>query len=169
MTNLLTPTEAAQFVRTEETDAVLLQLLPLVDSYVQTATGRDWTADTEVHPLARAAAQVLTLSWYDNPLALGQGVDAVTPLLTQLEAEALKYRKVQFFGLTGAGSVGIAGAYEGDQVKKLVAVAGLSGDQSAKFESVITSTGALKQLDNSDLSEVLFVVILKSPGDEVTA
>lgn len=169
MTNLLTPTEAAQFLRTDETDALMLQMLPLVDSYVQNATGRDWTADTDVHPSARSAALVLALAWYDNPVSMGQGVDAVTPLLVQLEAEALKYRKYQFYGLAGAGSVSIEGAVKGDQVKKLVAVYGLSGDQSAKFEATVSADGALVQTDNGDLSNCLFVVILKSPADEVLA
>ena len=48
MANILTAAEAANVLRCLTTDAAMLQLLPQVDKYIKTATGRDWTADTTI-------------------------------------------------------------------------------------------------------------------------
>lgn len=173
MTNLLTPNEAANYLRTEPNDPSMLMLLPAVDQFVQRATGRNWTADTSVHPLAKAAAGMLLVQWYDQPAMVGN--DQVMPfgllnVLAQLEAEALKYRKYSFEGANGSGFVCIPVAQEGDSVLSLTGIsAGYTGDQSALFESVVSEEGFLKQLDSTDHSEHWFVVILKNPADDITA
>lgn len=172
MTNILTPAEAAQFVRTDPGDAVVTMLLPMVDSYIQAATGRDWTQDVAIHKLAQAAAGMILVAWYDNPSQIGDnGCQPVGILsaLTQLEAEALKYRQYTFYGASGAGSIAIAGARQADQVMSLVGVYGVSGDQHAHFASVVDLDGCLSQLTNSDFSERMFTVVLKSPMDDVVA
>ena len=167
MSNLLTATEAAQYVRTEDSDPVLLMLLPQIDAYVQAATGRDWTADETTHPMAKTAAGILLVAWYDDPAQVGSPASNASAALMQLEAEALKYRKSVFYGRDGAGAISLTGALVGDEVIKLVGVYGSTGDQSADFESVISETGEIQQIDVADLSENIYVVVLKSPADDV--
>lgn len=170
MTNILTPNEAANYLRTQADDPTMLLLLPSIDQFVQRATGRDWTKDIVIHPLAKAAAGMLLVQWYDMPAMVGNepvmhfGLNAV---LSQLEAEALKYRKVEFEGVNGAGFVCMPKAREGDTVISLVGVFGLSGDQSSLFESSVSEEGFLKQNDSGDHSEHIFVAVLKAPADDV--
>lgn len=166
---ILTPSEAANWVRSTETDQILLMLMPQVEAYLERTTGRDWSADTTIHPLAKTAAGAVLVNWYDNPAMAGSGAAGLSDLLTQLEVEALKYRKYQFSGLSGAGAIALPDALEGDDVIKLVGVYGASGDQSAKFETEISNAGQIAQTYGGDLSANLYVVILKSPAEDVTA
>lgn len=92
MATILTAAEAANVLRTDVTDPAMTGILPAVDKYIETATGHDWSADNEINPLAKAAARILLVQWYDNPAAVVVG-GAVTPLsagltavLTQLES-----------------------------------------------------------------------------------
>jgi len=169
MANILTAAEGANFVRTTSDDAILTQLLPLVDQYLFNASGHDWTADTTKHPTAKIAAGMLITYWYDNPSSIGQPPEALSAILTQLEAEALKYRKYVFTGLNGAGSIWLNSAREGDVVITLTGVAGLSGDQSALFEAVVSEDFQISQTSSADLSESQFVVVLKHPAEDVKA
>lgn len=167
--NVLTTAQAANFLRTETTDAVMLQFLPLVDQYLLSATGHNWAADVTKHSTAITAAGMLLIHWYDNPTLVGQAPSAVTNLLVQLEAEALKYRKSQFYGSSGAGSISISGSRKGDDVISLVGVYGVTGDQSSKFESAVSVDGQIQQTDSADLSDNVYVVVLKHPADDVSA
>lgn len=167
--NVLTAAQAANFLRTETTDAVMLQFLPLVDQYLLSATGHNWAADVTKHATAITAAGMLLIHWYDNPILVGQAPSAVMNLLVQLEAEALKYRKTKFDGSNGVGSISIAGASKGDEVISLVGVYGVTGDQSSKFESSVSVDGQLQQSDAGDLSGNVYVVVLKNPADDVSA
>lgn len=171
MTNILTAAEAANFVRTDTNDVVMLMLLPQIDAFVKKATGHDWTADNSINPIAKAAAGMLLVQWYDNPAMANAENTAMSfgliAALTQLEAEALKYRKYSFHGLSGAGSVPLPGALKGDNVVFLVGVYGVSGSQTASFESQISINGRIQQTSSSDLSDKVYVVILKSPADDV--
>jgi hypothetical protein len=169
MANILTAQEGANFIRTEATDAVMLMLLPHVDSYINNATGHDWTADSTIHPTAKLAAGILLVNWYDNPLMVGQSIGAALPQLSQLEGEALKYRKIEFYGINGAGAVALDGALYGDAVLKLLGVAGETGSQVAKFETTISVEGQIQQISAADLSEKMYVVVLKHPKDDVSA
>lgn len=169
MANILTAAQAANFLRTETTDAVMLQFLPLVDQYLLSATGRDWTVDSTKHPTAITAAGMLLIHWYDNPILVGHAPAALANLLVQLEAEALKYRKYQFDGSNGVGSISIEGARKGDDVVTLVGVYGVTGDQSAKFEGTVSVDDELQQTDAGDLSDNIYVVVLKHPADDVSA
>ena len=175
MANILTAAEAANFVRTDTSDAVMLMLLPQIDAFIRKATGHDWTADGTINDIAKAAAGMLLVSWYDNPSQSGSQItDAplaygLNNVLSQLEAEALKYRKVFFRGLSSAGGIVIEGAEIGDDVISLVGVYGVSGSQVAKFEGEISVCGALQQTNNGDLSGNRYVVVLKSPADDVSA
>jgi len=170
MTNILTAAEAANFVRTDTSDAVMLMLLPLIDDFIKRATGRDWTADNPINNVAKASAGMLLVQWYDNPTQSGTDLPlpfGLTNTLTQLEAEALKYRKYQFYGLSGVGSIRLQGAEVGDDVLSLVGVYGVSGDQKSKFETKISVRGVLQQTNSSNLSTNIYVAVLKSPADDV--
>lgn len=167
VTNILTAAEAAYFVRTYASDPILLQLMPLVDKHVERATGRNWTTDSPINDLAKAAAGSILTAWYDNPAMVGQSPDGALGALTQLEAEAAKYRKYTFRGLQSAGSVSLPEACIGDAVVKLQGYAGVSGDQSSHFASTITVAGALSQTDNADLSNNYYVVILKNASEDI--
>lgn len=167
MTNILTASEGSQFVRTETTDAIMLALLPMVDEYLFNATGHDWTTDSTISPTAKLAAGMLLVSWYDNPSQVGMSVSAAP--MAQLEAEALKYRKYQFNGNNGAGSVYLRNARKGDDIVKLVGVYGVTGDQSASFEDTISENYQIQQTSSSDLSDNKYVVVLKHPADDVSA
>lgn len=171
---ILSLQQAINVLRCEETDPRVKDLLPQVDAFLKKATGRDWAQDTVKNPLAVSAATMLLVTWFDIPGQMGsQSTDSplafgLTNMLSQLEAEALKYRKVQFAGLSSAGSIPMPEAYLGDDVISLVGVYGVSGDQSAKFESEISDEGMLEQTSADDLSDYLYVVVLKSPVDDVS-
>lgn len=169
MTNVLTAAQAANFIRTQTTDAVMLQLIPLVDEYLKNATGHDWASDATIHNTAIIAAGMLITYWYDNPNLIGQAPQTVRATLLQLEAEALKYRKYEFAGSNGAGSISLPGARQGDEVVKLIGTYGVSGDQSAQFEATVSEDDAIQQTGGGDLSDNLYVVVLKHPADDVSA
>ena len=169
--HILTVTQAANALRVDTTDVRMLDLLSQVDKFIERATGRDWTQDAEIHPTAVSAATMLLVQWFDNP-AMVNGDSTLmtfglTAALTVLESEALKYRKYEFEGVDGSGSISLPGAREGDTVIKLVGVYGSSGDQTAKFESSIVESGYLDQVSTEDLSEHIYVVVLKSPADDI--
>lgn len=91
--NILTAAEAGIVLRCEITDENMLMLLPQVDAYIENATGRDWTLDATIDPVAKAAARMLLVRWHEDPgvmaagSALGFGLAAA---LVQLEAIALQ-------------------------------------------------------------------------------
>lgn len=94
MANILTATEAANILRCAEDDPAMLDLLPQVDAYIKNATGRDWTDDDPIDPVAKAAARILLVRAHEDPGALAQPAPALgwslASCLVQLEAEALK-------------------------------------------------------------------------------
>jgi len=169
MTNILTDAQAANFLRTSATDAVMLMLLPLVDEYLLNATGHDWAFDQTKDKTAVTAAGMLLVFWYDNPSMIGQAPASVRSTLVQLEAKALKYRKYQYAGTNGVGVIALSGARKGDVVQSITGVYGVEGDQSSKFEDVISVDDQIQQTDVGDLSENLYVVVLKHPADDVSA
>jgi len=168
MTNILTSAQAANFLRSAEDDAVMLQLLPLIDQYLENATGHDWTGDDPIHNTAIMAAGMLLTFWYDNPGLIGVAPETVTAQLVQLEAEAILHRKYQFTGKNGAGPIKLSGALKGDQIVKLVGIYGVDGDQSSNFESAISIDSQIQQSNVSDLSRNLYAVVIKSPIDDVS-
>jgi hypothetical protein len=171
MANILTDDEAAAVLRVEADNPDMTGLLDLVDNYIKAATGRDWTTDTPIHPGAKAAARMLLVMWFENPAMTGQpgALDfGLRAMLTQLEAEALKYRKVTFYGLNGSGYITALDAQLGDNVLSVTGVYGVSGNQASKFETVISQAESIKQTNSGDLSANVYVAILKNPADEVT-
>ena len=153
MANILTASEAANVLRTDEDDQLMLDLLGQVDGYIRRATGHDWTIDDPVLPEAKSAARILLVRWHEDPGALaGQALTfGQAAALVQLESLAMRYKT--FLGGTGAGAVSCPGARVGDTVQTLIGVIGAAGDQSAAFESVITVDDQIQQLSGSDLSD----------------
>lgn len=91
MPNILTVDEAARVLRVEEDDDLMRDTLSVVDAVIEQATGRDWTADSTIEPLAKSAARILLVRLYEDPgqMATGQMGPALQAALTQLEAKAL--------------------------------------------------------------------------------
>ncbi len=155
MANILTAAEAARVVRTEATDQIMLDLLPPVDAYIQQATGRDWTKDSAIKAEAKSAARMLLVMWYENPGMIGNGIttlgSGLTAALLQLETLAMQY--MEFQGREGIGACTLTGAQVGDTVSSLVGISGVTGDQTNKFESMITAEDEIQQVSSDDLSE----------------
>ena len=170
MANILTVDQAANALRVPNTDPRLIDLLPQVDEFIKRATGRDWAQDTSKFQVAISAATQLLVMWYDNPSMIGNDGSlpfGLTAALTMLEAEALKYRRYEFRGIHGAGYIALPGARAGDQVISLVGTYGVSGDQSANFESALRYPDSFLQISTDDLYWNFYVVILKNPADDV--
>lgn len=168
---ILTTTQAANALRVLESDPRMVDLLPVIDAYIENTTGRDWSQDATKNKIAVSVATMLLVQWYEDPGAMGGTHDmphGITAHLTLLEAEALKYRKYEFAGINGAGGVYLAGAKVGDVVIKLTGVHGVSGSQTASFESTISEDDQIQQSSDADLSENRYVVILKHPAEDVT-
>lgn len=167
MANILTAAEASVVLRCEVTDPNMLALLPAIDAYVKRATGHDWAKENPIPDEARNAARMLLVLWHENPAmtgaepqSLGFGLAAC---LTQLMAMALRY--IEFHGRDGAGGVTMVGANAGDTITTLVGLIGATGDQRASFESVISISGQIQQVSDTDLSKTLFRVHLTPPGE----
>lgn len=168
---ILTASQAANALRVPETDPRMVDLLPVIDAYIERATGRDWSQDATKNKIAVSVATMLLVQWYEDPGVMGgtnEMPHGITAHLTLLEAEALKYRKYEFAGLNGAGSVYVPGVRVGDVVIKLTGVYGVSGSQTANFESTISIDDQIQQTSDADLSEKRYAVILKNPAEDVT-
>ena len=91
---ILTELEAANalgYISTDEMPERVTLLLPAIDDYIKTATGKDWGAETAVDPTARMLASVLLVRWFENPSMVGRASDAgVVGLIGQLHAKALQ-------------------------------------------------------------------------------
>lgn len=167
MANILTAAEAANALRCAVTDPAMLDLLPQVDGYIVYATGYDWTADAAINPVARAAARMLLVKWHEDPgmnstqaASLAYGLSAC---LVQLEA--MNCQNMEFMGINGAGYLYLRGAAVGDTVVSVVGLVGISGNQAASFETVISIQDYLRQVSSADLYLKWFRVNLKSVVD----
>lgn len=93
MSNILTAAEASVVLRCDVDDEMMLDLLPQVNTYLEMATGRDWTADSPIYAEAKSAARMLLVRWHEDPGGMASGASmgfGLTAALTQLEAKALK-------------------------------------------------------------------------------
>lgn len=159
---ILSAAEGAEVLRCESSDAELLALLPIIDKYIEDATGHDWASDATVHSTAKAAARMLLVMWHENPGMMANGQTALSfglqSCLVQLEAIAQNFK--EFSGGSGAGACDLSGARVGDTVTTLIGLIGVSGDQSASFETVITVDDQIQQVSTSDLSDNWYRVTL---------
>jgi hypothetical protein len=167
MANILTASEAATVLRCESNDSNMTAVLPLIDAYLKQATGHDWAADAVIRSEAKSAARMLLVQWHSNPGMMEAGDTAMIAglgaALVQLEAIALSYK--EFFGRNGAGAVSLAGVRRGDTVSTLTGLVGVTGDQHAAFEAVITVDGQIQQISSADLSEKMFRAFILKPGE----
>ena len=166
MASILTANEAANALRCDATDPAMLDLLPQVDAYIKSATGRDWTKDNPISPAAKSAARMLLVRMHEDPGGLGDGGAlslALTSLLTQLKALALNYPI--FCGRSGAGTISLPGALRGEVVKAITGINNISGDWSQSFETILSNNDQIQQVDSADLSDYWFRAQLAAPGD----
>lgn len=65
-------------------------ILPAVDDYIKSATGKDWATDTKIDATAKFVASVLFVRWFEDPGMIGKVNDlSIIGLITQLHAKAL--------------------------------------------------------------------------------
>jgi hypothetical protein len=166
VTNILTDTEAAGVLRKSETDAEMLRLLPLVDAYIKNATGRDWTIDSPIRPEAKNAARILLVKWDTDPGSMADAAisDYGLPAAMAQQKDIKRHYK-EFPGRDGTGPVSLAGVRRGDTVSTLTGLVGVTGDQHAAFETVITVDGQIQQISSADLSEKMFRAFILKPGE----
>ena len=164
-TYILSAAEAAIVLRCAEDDDNMLMLLPIIDASIKISTGRNWAEDTTIHPLAKESAKRRLVRWHEDPggMVVNNLDLSIQAIDTQLEALARYY--YIFEGSEGAGSIALSAAREGDTVVSLIGKVGASGDQSAKFESVITEAGYIQQTSSDDLSEKWYEVKLVPPQE----
>lgn len=74
------------------------------------------------------------------------------------------FKASAFTGRVGVGLTALAAAKVGDIVMGVVVVSGAGGDAAASFESVISTSGSIKQTSASDLSAVKYMVLLLKRG-----
>lgn len=91
---ILTPQEAADTIRLgDPADYPQFNiLLPFVDDFIKTATGRDWSADIPIDPTAKMLASALATRWFNDPGQMGSISDndiGVKSLIGQLHGKAL--------------------------------------------------------------------------------
>lgn len=92
MANILTADEAARIVAVDPDDEKLMDILPQIDAAIEMATGRDWTVDSPVNPIAKRAASLRLAVDYDlgamNPSQTATLEHAYASAILQLEAIA---------------------------------------------------------------------------------
>ena len=94
---ILTELEAANalgYISTDEMPERVNTLLSAIDKFIETATGKDWGAETTIDPTARMLASVLLVRWFEDPGMVGKVSDAgVLGLVGQLHAKALQEKQ----------------------------------------------------------------------------
>lgn len=92
---ILTSQEAAKMLRLANSyDYPQFDIiLPFVEDFIKTATGRDWAMDNPIDPTAKMLASALAARWFDDPGQMGNISDndiGVKSLVGQLHAKALQ-------------------------------------------------------------------------------
>ena len=93
--SILTNQEAADMLRLLDPDDYpqLNIILPFVDDFIKTATGRDWGLDDQIDPTAKMLASALAVRWFDDPGQMGNIPDndfGARSLIGQLHSKALQ-------------------------------------------------------------------------------
>lgn len=166
--NILSVAEAAAILKCAEDDPSMLLLLAQIDDKIKFGSGRNWAAEAIIPQAAKWVARILLVRWHENPGMMSDSADetlggSYLSGMSQLRAMANYY--FTFEGLAGAGSIPLNGVSVGDLVISLVGKVGISGDQSGKFESVITWDGSIQQTSSEDLSLKWFTAYLVPPGE----
>jgi len=161
--NILTVAEAAIYLHCEIDDANMLLLLPAVDAKIYRGTGRKWEGDSVICQEAKNAAYALLTCLHEGGWPSDGLRDYYLGCTTQLEAMALYY--YTFEGIDGAGYIHVHHIHEGDTVVSVTGRVGATGDQSAKFESVITEDHLLQQISNENLENKWFTAYIVPPQE----
>lgn len=97
MAGILTPTEVAEVLKYDSPEECqdAVDMVPAVAEYLKTATGHDWESDDPIDPVAKMAARMLLVRWYEVPgmAEVRQVVDmtfGINHLVTQLQVKAEK-------------------------------------------------------------------------------
>lgn len=68
-------------------------ILPAVDAFIKSATGKDWGKITDsyktIDPIAKMAASMLLVKWFEDSNEMGKAGIGVIGLIGQLQAKAL--------------------------------------------------------------------------------
>lgn len=88
--DILTMEEAHDILRIDYDDQdanIIGPLVKAIPSYLQTTTGRTWTDDALIHPLAKTAAQFILQLWFcPTDKSTDQLKKTIDSLLTTLQA-----------------------------------------------------------------------------------
>ena len=92
---LLTLEEARELLRIDGTDndGIVQHTLAAALGYLNTATGHDWSADATPDAVAKRAAAMLLIQWFEMPAGLAEGgapplTYGLTNLIKQLQYRA---------------------------------------------------------------------------------
>lgn len=92
---ILTAQEAAELLDYESEEdlpgKVVSIFLPAIDASIEVATGKDWSEDEEIDPLAKFVAGVLLVRWFEDPSLVGETPAKISGLVMhvgQLKARA---------------------------------------------------------------------------------
>lgn len=96
---ILTMLEAAELLDYESAEdmprKVMTVLVPAINSFIRNATGKDWSKDSEVDPVAKMCAGILLVRWFEDPGQVGKVSDAgLLAVVGQLSARAAKEGQV---------------------------------------------------------------------------
>lgn len=87
---LITIEEARDTLRVDgvDNDDIIQPLLESIPSYLETTTGRDWSKDDEVHPLAQTTTKFILQLWFDpqtqDSVRLKRTIDNLLVALTAI-------------------------------------------------------------------------------------
>lgn len=97
--SILTPQEAIDQLKLDLPASTYPQLniiLPAIDDYLKTATGKDWGTLTDrytkIDPTAKIVASVLLVRWFEDPGMIGKlslNDPGLIGLIAQLHAKAI--------------------------------------------------------------------------------
>jgi hypothetical protein len=160
---ILTATEASNVLRCEIDDPTMLALLPQIDAEIFRATGRKWEDDSVICPEAKSPASDLLYCLHEGGWPSEGLRQHYLAGLTRLEAIAQYY--YTFEGLDESGYIHIHHIHEGDTVVRVTGRVGATGDQSAKFETVISVDHSIQQISSDDLDDKWFTAYIVPPEE----
>ncbi len=88
---ILTKEEAAGVLKIDNPEiySTLDIIIPAIGDYLLNATGKDWSADAVIDPLAKMVASVLLVRWFGDTGMIGKCEDSgLVGLITQLKIKA---------------------------------------------------------------------------------
>jgi hypothetical protein len=82
--------EALRYASPEDLPEAAFGISAAAEAFLASATGHDWGKDRRVDDLAKQAARILLVKWFDDPEQCGRsdGVYGLTNLIGLLQLEA---------------------------------------------------------------------------------